>query len=108
MDTIKIFLYFCNYSGRREIWQKNSCQACLQASFPARSHIGGISDASCSALPDKKMPRPEQLQMSIPSNQVVFLRYDFNYTGNLTIQYLAASLLIQVSSLRFRALSALE
>ena len=40
-----------NSSGRRENWQKNSCQACLQRDFP-----------SCSALPDKKMPRPEQLQ----------------------------------------------
>ena len=51
-----------NSSGRRENWKKNSCQACLQRDFPASSHIGGISDTSCSALPDKKMPRPGQLQ----------------------------------------------
>lgn len=39
-----------NSSGWRENWKKNSCQACLQRDFPARSHIGGISDTSCSGF----------------------------------------------------------
>ena len=37
----------------------------VKLDFAASSHIGGISDASCSALPDKKMARPEQLQITV-------------------------------------------
>lgn len=43
--------------------RKNPLTSKFDTDFPASSRIGGISGASCSALPDRKMPRPEQLYL---------------------------------------------
>ena len=42
--------------------RKNPLISKFDTDFPASSHIGGISGASCSALPDRKVVRPEQLR----------------------------------------------
>lgn len=44
---------------------ENPLTSKLDADFPASSHIGGSSDASCPALSDKKMTCPEQLHLAM-------------------------------------------
>ena len=49
--------------ARRRSCRKNPLTSKFDTDFSASSHIGENSGASCSALPDRKMVRPEQLYL---------------------------------------------